>query len=90
MSKEEISYPLKAFSKRVSSFSLECFALAKIDVLSQDGRSVHIVVHQTRWPIKKLGFQAGRTEHYVMGAAMLLAGFTEANLLTFGATSPGY
>lgn len=90
MSKEEISYPLKAFSKRVSSFSLECFALAKIDVISQDGRSAHIVGQTHRWPITKRGFQAGRTEHYVMGAAMLLAGFTEANLLTLGATSPGY
>lgn len=82
--------PSQGFSKRVSSFSLERFALGKIDVPSQDGRSAHIVGQTHHWPITKRGFQAGRTEHHVMGAAMLLAGFTEANFLTLGATSPGY
>ena len=69
--------------KKSSSFSLECFALAKIDVTSsQDGRSAHTVGHIHHWPITKRGFQAGHTEHHVTGAATLLAGFTEANLLS--------
>lgn len=76
--------PSQGFSKRVSSFSLECFALAKIDVTSQDGRSAHIVGQTHHWPITKRGFQAGHTEHYMMGAAMLVAGFTEPNLLSSG------
>ena len=75
-------HTLSRLFKKSSSFSLECSALAKIDVTSQDGRSAHIVGHIHHWPITKRGFQAGHTEHHVTGAAMLLAGFTEANLLS--------